>query len=290
MSGLGRPQAVPVDVVALSDALDRVSVERPAAIQVMTAIDDPNAAAPKVAAAVETDPAFAAQVMRLANSAFYGHARRVTTISDASLLLGFSTIKSLAISTHTSRLLAGSLPGYGLQRGELWHHSVAVAFTGRRLALEARVEPVEEAFVAGLLHDIGKLILSSRMEDAFDEVVALAEERRVPLHEVEVELLGFDHAELGAHIAAAWSFPPELEEAIRFHHSPSGATIKPALSHCVHLADAACMMLGVGLGADGLMYGMDPHSLEVLGITPERLMHLMDDVGPLISSDPFGGA
>lgn len=112
----------------------------------------------------------------------------------------------------------------------------------------------------------------------------------MPFHEVEAELLGFDHAELGAHIAASWSFPPELEEAIRFHHSPSGATIKPALSHCVHLADAACMMLGIGLGIDGLMYGMDPDSLTTLGITAERLMEIMGEIAPMITDDPFGAS
>jgi putative nucleotidyltransferase with HDIG domain len=236
------------------------------------------------------DQSLTANILKLANSSFYGHARRVTTVTEAVVMLGFSAIKSLAISSHTARLLSGSLPGYGLQQGELWRHSISVAFTARRLAVEVQLAPVEEAFVAGLLLDIGKTILSSYMENAFDEVTRISQERRVPFHEVEAELLGFDHAELGAQIASSWSFPPELEEAIRFHHSPSGATLKPALSHCVHLADAACMMLGVGLGTDGLMYGMDPASLAVLDITPDRLMRLMDDVGPLVSNDPFGPA
>lgn len=258
--------------------------------EVISACDDQDMTVGQLSQVVLRDQSLTANILKLANSSFYGHARRVTTVTEAVVMLGFSAIKSLAISSHTARLLSGGLPGYGLQQGELWRHSISVAFTARRLALEVKLAPVEESFVAGLLHDIGKTILSSYMENAFDEVTRIAQERRMPFHEVEAELLGFDHAELGAHIAASWSFPPELEEAIRFHHSPSGATIKPALSHCVHLADAACMMLGVGLGTDGLMYGMDPHSLEVLGISPERLMHLMDDVGPLISSDPFGAA
>jgi putative nucleotidyltransferase with HDIG domain len=139
--------------------------------------------------------------------------------------------------------------------------------------------------VAGLLHDIGKTILSSYMENAFDEVTRVAQQRRVPFHEVETELLGFDHAELGARVAAAWSFPPELEEAIRHHHSPQEATLKPRLAHCVHLADAACMMLGVGLGVDGLAYALDPESLAVLGVDADRLVRLMDEVEPLITGD-----
>jgi putative nucleotidyltransferase with HDIG domain len=263
----------------------------PSSIQeVISACDDQDMTVGQLSQVVLRDQNLTANILKLANSSFYGHARRVTTVTEAVVMLGFSAIKSLAISSHTARLLSGSLPGYGLQQGELWRHSISVAFTARRLAVEVQLAPVEEAFVAGLLLDIGKTILSSYMENAFDEVTRISQERRVPFHEVEAELLGFDHAELGAQIASSWSFPPELEEAIRFHHSPSGATLKPALSHCVHLADAACMMLGVGLGADGLMYGMDPASLAVLDITPDRLMRLMDDVGPLVANDPFAPA
>ncbi len=261
----------------------------PASIaEVIAACDDHDMTVGQLSQVILRDQSLTANILKLANSSFYGHSRRVTTVTEAVVMLGFSAIKSLAISSHTARLLSGGLPGYGLQQGELWRHSISVAFTARRLAVEVRLAPVEEAFVAGLLHDIGKTILSSYMEHAFDEVTRIAQDRRIPFHDVEAELLGFDHAELGAQIAVAWSFPPELEEAIRFHHSPGGATLKPALAHCVHLADAACMMLGVGLGADGLMYGVDPESLEVLGITPDRLMGLMDDVAPLIAGDPFG--
>jgi putative nucleotidyltransferase with HDIG domain len=258
--------------------------------EVIDACDDQDMTVGQLTQVVLRDQSLTANILKLANSSFYGHARRVTTVTGAVVTLGFSAIKSLAISSHTARLLGGGLPGYGLQRGELWRHSISVAFTARRLAVEARLAPVEEAFVAGLLHDVGKTILSSHMEDAFDEVTRIAQERRIAFHEVECELLGFDHAELGAQIASSWFFPQELEEAIRFHHVPAGATIKPALSHCVHLADSACMMLGVGLASDGLLYGIDPESLEALGITPKRLMWLMDDIGPYVAGELFGSA
>ncbi|MGE3234878.1 MAG: HDOD domain-containing protein [Thermoleophilia bacterium] len=258
----------------------------PASISdVIAACDDQDMTVGQLSQVILRDQSLTANLLKLANSAFYGHARRVTTATEAVVLLGFSAIKSLAISSHTSRLLNGALPGYGLQQGELWRHSIAVAFTARRLAVEIKLAPVEEAFVAGLLHDIGKTILSGYMENAFDEVTRIAQERRMPFHEVETELLGFDHAELGAQVAAAWSFPPELEEAIRYHHSPNEARLKPALSHCVHLADAACMMLGVGLGVDGMMYAIDPDSMAVLGVDGDRLQGLMEDVAPLMTGD-----
>ncbi len=254
--------------------------------EVIAACDDQGMTVGQLSQVILQEQSLTANLLKLANSAFYGHARRVTTVTEAVVLLGFSAIKSLAISSHTARLLSGALPGYGLQAGELWRHSLAVAFTARRLAAEVQLAPVEEAFVAGLLHDIGKTILAGHMENAFDEVTRVAQERRIPFHEVERELLGFDHAQLGAIVASDWSFPAELEEAIRHHHSPGEATLKPPLSHCIHLADAACTMLGVGLDTEGMMFGIDPASLVALGISSSRLIALMDDVAPLIAADP----
>jgi putative nucleotidyltransferase with HDIG domain len=251
--------------------------------EVILACDDQDMTVGRLSQVVLRDQSLTATILKMANSAFYGHARRVTTITEAVVLLGFSAVKSLAVSSHGSRVMGGSLPGYGLQQGELWRHSVAVAFTARRLAVEVRLAPVEEAFVAGLLHDIGKTVLSGFMENAFDEVTRIAHERRIPFHEVEAELLGFDHAQLGAIVASGWSFPPELVEAIRCHHAPGEAELKPALAHCVHLADAACMMMGVGLGREGVMCVLDPVSLAVVGIGAERVGALIEDIEPLVA-------
>jgi len=251
--------------------------------EVIAACDDQGMTVGALSQAVLRDQSLTAGILKLANSSFYGHARRVTTATEAVVLLGFSAVKSLAISSHTSRMLSGALPAYGLRRGELWQHSLSVAFTARRLAVEVQLAPVEQAFVAGLLHDIGKTVLAGYMEHAFDEVTRIAQERRVPFHEVEQQLLGFDHAELGARVAAAWSFPPELEEAIRHHHSPGDAMLEPLLAHCVHVADAGCMMLGVGLGAAGTVGAVDPGSLEAMGLEPERLAGVMAEIEPLLS-------
>lgn len=253
--------------------------------EVILACDDPDMTVGRLSQTILRDQSLTATILKMANSAFYGHSRRVTTVTEAIVLLGFPAIKSLAVSSHGSRVLGGSLPGYGLQQGELWRHSVAVAFTARRLAVEVRLAPVEEAFVAGLLHDIGKTILSGFMENAFDEVTRIAHERRIPFHEVEAELLGFDHAELGALVASGWSFPPELVEAIRRHHSPGEATLKPPLAHCIHLADAACMMVGVGLGREGVMCVLDPVSLAAVGVGADRVGALMEGIEPLIAGD-----
>lgn len=260
----------------------------PASIsEVIAACDDNDVTVGHLSQIILRDQNLTANILKLANSAFYGHSRRVTTITEAVVLLGFSAIKSLAISSHTSRILRRAVPSYGLATGDLWRHSIAAAFCARRLAVEVQLAPVEQAFVAGLLHDIGKLVLASHMEDVFEEMSAEARTRHVPFHLIETEVLGFDHAELGARVAAQWAFPAELEEAIRFHHDPDQATVKPRLAHVVHLADVVCMTFGVGLGIDGLAYEANPATLDALGFDQQRLLTLVDELGPMFESDAF---
>jgi putative nucleotidyltransferase with HDIG domain len=255
--------------------------------EVIAACDDPDITVGQISQRILQDQQLTASILKLANSAMYGLSRRVATVTEAVVLLGFATIRSLAISSHTYRLLNRSLPGYGLQRGEIWKHSISVAMAARRIAVEVHLAPVEEAFVAGLLHDIGKTVLSSYMEDAFDDVIEIVRNERVPFSEAETRVLGFDHAELGARIARVWNFPPDLVEAIRFHHTPGAASLKPKLTYAVHLADCICMMLGVGIGADGLSYTAEGGTLEALGIEPSHVEQMIDRLEPLLQEDLF---
>lgn len=274
----------PDDVLASLDELPSM----PASVgEVIAACDDTDVTVGQLAQVVLRDQSLTASILKLANSAFYGHARTVSTIVEAIVLLGYSAIKSLAISSHTARLLNRAVPGYGLARGDLWQHSMSVAFAARRIAVEVSTAPVEEAFVAGLLHDIGKTVLASHREAAFEEISRLAVERHVPFHHVEAEVLGFDHAELGARVASAWSFPPQLEEAIRFHHDPVAATLRPRLACIVHVADAACMMFGPGIGADGLAYEVSTYALETLDLGANHLLQVMDQLAPLMTPEAF---
>lgn len=254
--------------------------------RVMDACAGGDADARAVSEMILADQGLTANVLKLANSAYYGHPRRVTTVTDAVVLLGMSAIRSLALSSHTARLLSRPLPGYAMARGDLWRHSLAVAFVSRRLAAEGAAVAVEEAFVAGLLHDLGKVVLSDFLGDGFEELTVTAHRRRIPLHVAERELLGFDHADVGARIAGAWRFPPPLVEAIGMHHRPAEAAVAPALTHTVCAADAACRMVAAGVGPDAVPLAVDPLSLEAAGVTAARLAALIAELEPVITADP----
>ena len=159
--------------------------------------------------------------------------------------------------------------GYFLPRGELWKHSMSTALTARSLAKRVGYASTDQAFVAGLLHDMGKIVLNTYMNDKFEDVIQKVEKDNVPFMVAEQQILGFDHAVVGARVAERWNLPEELVEAIANHHTPSEAKFNPKLTSVVHVADAATMSMGIGLGGDGMLYPFDGFATEQLKLSSE---------------------
>lgn len=268
-------------------AIARVPSMSHAVQAVMEACDRPDTGAVDIARSVMADQGLTANVLKLANSAAYGHRRRVTTVSDAVVIMGMSAVKSLAISAHTSELLNRALPGYALGRGELWRHSLNVAFICRAIARDPGAQAREEAFVAGLLHDMGKVLLSGFLGEDFDTLTRAAHETRSPLNECERDLLGFDHADLGARLTHEWRFPGRLVEAIGVHHHPDDARLAPGLAACVSTADAVAHALAAGIGPADVPHMVDESWLDELALAPHELAGRVGALQELLDSDPL---
>lgn len=239
---------------------------------------------------ISRDQSLTARVLRLANSAYYGFARRISTVTDAVILLGFNTVRNLVMAASVHRVLDREVPGYELARGELWQHSLTAAMTARLLARQARYRQHEQAFVAGLLHDIGKVVLSYYVAEAYQELLRRVNEDGVPFMQAEAEIFGFDHAEVGSLVAKKWNLPEELVEAIANHHQPQEAKVNPRLTAITHLADAGALMLGLGVGADGLMYPVHEECLATLGLEPHQVEGVLSQVSEsLADSDALWG-
>lgn len=273
-------------VEELATAVGRLPTLPAAVRAVMDACDGQETDSRDVARLVLSDQGLTANLLKLANSAAYGHRRRVTTVSDAVVIMGLSAVKSLAISSHTAQLLSRSLPGYEMERGDLWRHSLSVAFLSRRLTGGGGAA-AEEAFVAGLLHDVGKVVLSEALGDAFDELTHAAQSGRCALSDSERDMLGFDHADLGARIAATWGFPERLVEVIGLHHRPEEAASAPDLAACVALADTVAHALAGGIRVGDIHHLADPAHLDALGLDEPGLSRIVAEMAPLLTTDPL---
>jgi putative nucleotidyltransferase with HDIG domain len=234
------------------------------AYKVMRMVDDPQTSAADIARVVSADQAMAARILKLANSAFYGASRRIGTVTEAVVLLGMRTVRNMTVALKCQEYLNAALPGYTLEQGDLWRHSFCCAYAAQCLAKRSGYRIAEEAFVGGLLHDIGKVVVNVYMQAEFVCVSKVAASEGIAFMDAERAVLGFDHAEAGGRVLEKWNLPQTLVECVRYHHAPLQQPTPTPLTGIVHVADVLCLMLGVGLGADGLNYPLQEGTLETL--------------------------
>lgn len=274
------------EILAKIDALPPMPA---VAVRLLEAARDPDADLGQVASWIERDPSMTANLLRVCNSPFYGLRREVTSVRQATGLLGLKKVVQIAITVLSSRYLTPPQSGYALASGELWRSSVAAAVAAELLARETGYPDASAAYTAGLLQDVGKIALADFVGDAIPEIRRQVEQG-VPWEEAESRVVGLPHPEVGALLLERWGFPSALVESVRTHHAPSRARLDPALARISHLADALTMTLGVGLGADGLAYALDEESLRALGFREredldalvERLTESLRDAGDLL--------
>lgn len=197
--------------------------------KIIQTTNDPRSSASDLNQLITNDQAIAAKVLKLANSAFYGLPGKVTSLGRAVTLLGFNTVRSLALSVSVIEAFGGAGRNGAFDRHKFWEHSLAVAACAKILATRCNFENKDEAHMAGLFHDIGKIILDQYFFEYFASAQQLARETPMPTTEAETAIMGVTHAEVGAMIAERWQFPPHLVEVIRHHHAPVPPAENPTL-------------------------------------------------------------
>jgi HD-like signal output (HDOD) protein len=246
---------------------------------------DTSSSAQVLAKVFERDPALTVTILKLANSPVYGFTRNISTITHAIVCLGIETVKSIALTSSTHEMLNKEIPAYCLEEGMLWQHSISSATCARIIAQRIGYKDIEEAYIAGQLLDIGKIILSCFAEGQFQQVAEKAEDNNIPFNIAEQEILGFGHPQVGGRIIKKWNLPSSLVEAVQYHHQPNKAETNKTLTYIVHLADAISCMLGIGLGSDGLMYEFEENTLNVLDISKEDVESIMSELADKIQSE-----
>lgn len=256
-------------------------------IETLNKLEDPKSNAADVGHKLSLDEGLLVRVLRLANSAYYGLSRKITGVSEAVSYLGFKTVKSIVLAATVYKFMDNSFSGYALDRGELWKHSQSVAAAAHYISQHFKVGDPEEAYIGGMMHDIGKIVLNDYVRFGYGIILRFVEEDKLPFCEAERCVLGFDHAQVGGLVLEQWNLPEAYSLVASYHHmpwelGPEKADYQTAVD-IVHVANAVCLMLGAGIGGDGLQYNVSVESLERLGIGDE-VERLMSDIVDILSS------
>ena len=239
--------------------------------KVMQTINDPTTSATDLNRLISTDQALAGKILRLVNSSYYGFPRKITTITHAIVILGFSTVRNLATSLG---VVSGFDPGNmitALDREQFWAHSVAVAsaasLVARRKNASAKV--LEEVFIGGLLHDIGKLFLDQYFPQQYTIAIKLAKAANISIWEAEKTALGVGHVLIGKRVAEKWNLPPSLSAMIALHHQTAYAKEYMEIVSIVHAADYLARKVKLGNAGDTLVPAVAPEVQRWLNFSPE---------------------
>lgn len=205
--------------------------------KVNKALQNNEASIKGIADIIEMDQAMSSKVLHIVNCAFYGFCSKISSIPQAVMILGFNTVKNAIVSVSILDVFALKVKFQGFDVNNFWSHSIAVAVISKRLAEKSRIAPPEDAFITGLLHDMGKLIMMQYFEEEFSRVWEEQQKDGSTFYDAERKILPVDHAQIGAYLAQRWFFPEPLIYAISNHHTTKIASATDGLSVCVILGN-----------------------------------------------------
>lgn len=273
-----------IDSAEVVAAIERLPTFSQTVVRLAQLLRDEEAGPGEYEAVVQLDPALTANILRIANSAFFALSRRISSVHDAVTLLGTRRLFEVASMAAVQAVVPPKLPGYAIDSANYWSHSLAVAVLAERLAKERRLAVPALTFTSGLLHDIGKLVISAFLASRLDQLRALLDADQRPLDACEREILGADHAEIGAELAQHWHLPEQVVWAIAHHHQPSllpDGSPNPTLD-LVHAADCLAHTLGFGADVAGLQRTVDAQAMTRLGLRQVDLEHVASRALPEI--------
>ena len=243
----------------------------------MRMIYDPDSSLREIVDILKFDQGMTANLLRVCNSSYFGLKNKVVSIQQAIALLGAEKVACLMVMGASADNFKRPQRGYDLEVGELWRYSVSSALIAREIAEKKKLKDISHLFTSALLKDIGKVILTVHVGDAFEKISDLVQNRGLSFIEAEKETIGVDHAELGARIAEKWNFDTSMVLIIRHHHEPDKSPPDDLSLPIVYLADIICMMAGVGVGSDGLAYRHYQETIDRLAFTDVDIQKIIAD-------------
>jgi putative nucleotidyltransferase with HDIG domain len=247
------------------------------AVRVMEVASDEQSSVMDMKAVIETDPALSARVLRCVNSAAFGLRDKVSNLQQSISLLGMRQVRGLALTVSVAELFSNSETIDRYRRRDLWRHLVAVAITARMIAMRQRLHDFDDIFLAGLLHDLGIVLEDQYAHDGFVTVLKSLDEQH-SLTDVERTHLGFDHAMLGAGVAANWGFSGKVTDAMGYHHaSEDYSGDHPHVVQCVEVANLICTVKGY-TSVGRKLVAVPQKALQELSLSRDHIVALAGDV------------
>lgn len=228
------------------------------------------------------DQVLAANLLKEANAAYYGLSRQVHTISQAIAYLGMRTFKKIIMNTCLLEMYANRIVTYDMEDGAFFYHAVTCARISEVIAKITRSVEPERAYLAGLLHDIGKIVIERYGPETFTQVTSRVMLRNESFIEAERDVFGMDHAAIGQYIVRKWQLPIELEEAIAFHHEPEKMEIISPLTCIVHISNHICNIAGIGIANDSMNNGLHEKAISSLNLDEQDIEEILSTVPRII--------
>jgi putative nucleotidyltransferase with HDIG domain len=252
-----------IDLATLSNKIEKINAlpTVPATLRRISAtLMKPHISLEELGRLIANDPALTSKILKMVNSAAYGFPGRISSVSHATMILGLNVIKGLLLGVSVFELMEKTMIG-------LWKHSMACTVAARSIAQKNGVKEPEEVSISGLLHDIGKPVLTLLYAEQYEKAMQEAEEEDLTVHETEARYFQASHGEIGYLLVRQWNFPPNLCSAIRYHHTPRLSADFPLETAIVHVADVLVRAKGIGYPGDLVVPAVHPEAWKRLNLS-----------------------
>lgn len=242
----------------------------------MDVMSNPRSTAGDVADIISQDQAAAAKVLKVANSSIYGFYGRITTITQAITFIGFDEVKNLVIALSIINLFSNGEKSNNFNPVDFWKHSIAVAVFTRMIGKTQGVNKIENYFVAGILHQIGKLFLYTVNPEEYSKVIDFAIENKIPFREAESKVLGITYTVAGEMLAQKWNLPNSIVQSIRYHYQGISDTSNSKMISSLHIAKVTALLLGINLYKDEIIPKPNPRAWENVDLPKKYFSNNID--------------
>jgi len=266
-------QNIKKQIESIITRIDQLPPLPEVASKVINMVNNPDVSFKQVALEIPKNQAMTANILKLCNSAFFSKGKEITSIDRAIVTLGLKEVKDIVLLVAAKPVLDKAVIGYDLGQGDLWKQGLSVATMSRDIALgKKRKDIADVVFTGGIIHNVGKVVIALFVQQAFMNILDLVQSSGITFHEAEKSVLGFNHQEVGEKILEKWNFPPVLRSIVRFYQDPELAPAEHQFEvSIVHVANAICLMGGVGIGNDGLYHEMKDQAVKKVGLTQNEL-------------------